>query len=299
MIKEIKKILVHCNRAVFHNIKFITLFWVFNAASAVILSVTIYNVLSSSLSRSLISDELTISFDYFWFIQFRHINELQLEQIPIAIYTVVVIYTVIQTFFLGGLIAVFHQPAKNHTVDFFYGGVKYFNRFIKVTLVSVLLYAIAFKINDYTGDFISWLFKNSESVFWEFVLRSLRYTFLIFLIGVISLLSDYSKVSMAIKDNTEILNGVYSAAVFVKKNFYFVFSVFLIVSTFGALGVVVYNIIDLTIPRTPYYLLVLTFILQQILIIFRLFIRMLFCATEVSLFKDLNADFVKAEAIVH
>lgn len=296
MIKDIKRVLVLGVRAVFHNIKFLTLFWVFNAASAMVLSVIIYSILSDSLSRSIISDKLTASFDYFWFIQFRQIYEMQLEQMPLVIIAVVVIYTVIQTFFLGGLVAVFHQPAKNHTVDFFYGGVKYFNRFMKVTIISVLLYGVAFIINDYTGDFISWLFKNSESVLWEFIARSLRYLLLIFLIGVTSLFSDYSKISLAVKDTTEVARGVYYAAIFVKKNFYLVFLTFLIVSVLGAVGVLVYNLIELSIPRTPFYLLIITFILQQMLIIFRLFIRMFFCATEVTLYKDLSADIINADA---
>ena len=206
------------------------------------------------------------------------------------------IYTVIQTFFLGGLIAVFHQPAKNHTVDFFYGGVKYFHRFLKVLLISVIFYALAFIVNDYIGDFISWLFHNSENVLGEFILRSLRYILLVFLIGLVTIVSDYVKVSLAIRDKTEIIRNIYSVLLFFKHNFTIVFITFLIVACLGALGVVAYNIFGLAIPRTPYYVLILSFILQQMLIIFRLLIRMLFCATEVTLYKDLSADLVNLEA---
>jgi hypothetical protein len=296
MIQNIKQVLVLGVRAVFHNIKFITLFWVLNAVSAVVLSLSIYNTLHDNLGRSLISDRLTNSFDYFWYLQFRNLYELQLDQIPFVIYSIVVIYTIIQTFFLGGLIAVFNQPKKNHTVDLFYGGVKYFNRFLKVMLISVLFYAVAFKINDLTGDLISWMYKNSESALGDFILRSLRYTLLIFLIGVVSILSDYSKVSLAVKDKTHIIKEVFASIIFIKNNFYIVFITFLIVACLGALGVVVYNIIHITIARTSYYLLILIFILQQMLIIFRLLIRMLFCATEVTIFKDLSADVVSTEA---
>ena len=50
------------------------------------------------------------------------------------------------------------------------------------------------------------------------------------------------------------------------------------------------------IPRTPFYFLIVSFILQQMLIIFRLFIRMYFCATEVNLYKDLSADVIEVKA---
>ena len=295
MIKNIQNVLVLGVRSVFHNSKFITLFWVVNTVFAVVLSVSIFNLLEINLGRSLMSDRLSVVFDYFWYLQFRHLYEIQIEQIPAEIYAVVVIYTVMQTFFLGGLIAVFNQPAKNYTVDFFYGGVKYFYRFIKVLLVSVAFYAVAFIINDYLGNFISWLFSNSENVMGEFILRSLRYILLIFLIGVVSIISDYSRVSLALKDRTKILKEVLSAIFFIRHNFNQIFFTFLIVACLGALGVVVYNIAGIAIPRTPYYILIVFFILQQMLIIFRLFIRMLFCATEVALFKDLSADVIQAE----
>ena len=100
---------------------------------------------------------------------------------------------------------------------------------------------------------------------------------------------------MAIKDQTRIIKEVIGAILFIKNNFYLVFFTFLIIAVLGAVGAVVYNIIGVAIPRTPYYFLFLSFILQQMLIIFRLFIRMLFCSSEVLLYKDLSAAEVNAE----
>ncbi|MEW5844470.1 MAG: hypothetical protein AB1775_14530 [Bacteroidota bacterium] len=295
-MSAIKQVLLHGIRTVFHNKKFITLFWAFNAVSALVLTGPIFSVLMDDLSRSMISNRLTHGFDYLWYIQLRNLYEVQFSQIPLNIYFVVGVYTLIQTFFLGGLIAVFNTPEKNHTVDFFYGGVKYFSRFVKILLITVLLFAFAFITTDYLGDLITLIFKNSENVFLDFILKALRYIFLVFFIGVVTLISDYTKVSLAVKDKTDILKELYLTLIFLKNNFNKVFFVFLIVAVIGALGVVVYNIIDKVIPRTPLYFMALTFFLQQMLIIFRLFVRMLFCSTEVNLFKDLSADVVKVDA---
>lgn len=297
MIYSIKNLLMYSIRTVVYNSKFVVLLWAVNAVFALVVSVPIFNFIYSSIGRSLISDHLSKQFDYFWFLQFWHLYDIHLNQMHLTIYSIVVIYTLIQTFLLGGLIAVFNQPKKNHFVDFFYGGVRYFYRFVKIVLISVLFYALAFKINDYLGDFITWFFKDSESVMGDFILRSLRYILLIFFIGVITMISDYSKVALAVGDKTKIFRQVYTAILFIKNNFKKVFTVFLIVACLGALGGVVYNIIVYFIPRTPYYVLIISFILQQMLIIFRLLIRMLFYATEVSLFKDLSADIVSAETI--
>ncbi|HOI29862.1 MAG TPA: hypothetical protein PLZ15_08905 [Melioribacteraceae bacterium] len=295
MIGYIKNIIVLGSRSVFHNSVLVLLIWVFNALSAIVLTVPILNILMDNLGRSLLSDKLALQFDYMWFIQFQNIYRINFDQLPLSIYTVVGIYTMLQTFFLGGMISIFHIPEKNHIVDFFYGGVKYFFRFLKVTLVSLAFYVFAFVAIDYLGQLIHLVFRNSENIRLEFVFFGLRYVLLVFFIGVVAIISDYSKVALAVNDRTKILMEMYNAIKFIKKNFTVVFISFLIVSVIGAVGVAVYNILGKAIPRTPYYMLLLSFLLQQMLIIFRLLVRMLFSATEVYLFKDLSAVIIDAE----
>lgn len=297
MINSTFNILSLGSRLVFHNAKIVFLMWSLNAASAIVLTVPIYNLLLINLSHSNISIKLTEEFDYFWFLQFRHLYEIQLDQIPISIYAVVVIYTIIQTFFLAGIIAVFNNTAKNHIVDFFYGGVKYFFRFFKVLFYSLALFIIIFFIYDLLGDFITNLFRDSENVLLEFILKSLRYVLLIFLIGCVTMISDYTKVSLAVNDNINVHKELIPALKFLKNNFTQAFTIFLIVAVLGVVGVLIYNVIGKFIPRMPAYFLILSFVLQQLLIIFRLLIRMLFSSTEIILYKDLIAEEISAEVI--
>ncbi|OGU36229.1 MAG: hypothetical protein A2068_13435 [Ignavibacteria bacterium GWB2_35_6b] len=292
MLKTIKETLRMGVRSIYHNRKFIFLLWGANALSAFVLAIPVYAVLLDSLKQSILSDKLALNFDYIWFIQFLNIYKSNLTEIPFMLYGMMAIYLLVQTFFLGGLISVFKIPAKNHTVDFFYGGVKYFVRFTKLMLFSVLFILIAFLINDYLGSLILSFFENSENIRAEFILMSLRYILLIFLIGIGAMISDYSKVNIAVKDNFHIFKTVYETVKFLKHNFTKVFLLFLIVAIFGAVGAVIYNLVRVTIPETPFYFLIVSFILQQMLIIFRLFIRMLFYSTEVILFKDLSAEII-------
>ena len=132
-------------------------------------------------------------------------------------------------------------------------------------------------------------------VFTEFILRSLRYLILLFLIGIVTIISDYSKVSMAIDEEMNIRKGIEHAIIFIKNHFRIVFFVFLLVAIVGAMGGLIYNIVETYVPRTPFYFLIISFFLQQMLIIFRLFTKMLFCSTEVIIYKDLSAEVVSAE----
>ena len=296
MIKTIKTALLQAFRANFYNAKFLLLFWGLNASFAFLLSIPIYNALIDNLEYSLINDRLSIGFDYLWYIQFRNLFESNLSQIPFLIYGTLGVYLLVQQFYLGGLISIFNNPKKNHVVDFFYGGVKYWVRMTKVFLISLLFFALAFLLNDYFGDLISKWFINSEDVVWEFLLRSLRYVFLIFFLGFVMMFSDYLKMNLAIKDHNKIIKAIFETILLLKKNFHIIFGTFLSVSIIGALGALVYNFIERQVPRTPYYFLILAFILQQMLIIFRMYIRMLFYSTGVFLFDELSAEEINVES---
>lgn len=297
MIINIKNSLIIGTRQIYYNTKFLLLMWISNSIGALVLTIPVYYLLSENLSRSLVSDKLAAGFDYLWFLQFANLYKSNLEQLPYLIYSIVGVYTLVQTFYLGGLISVFHLPKKNHMVDFFYGGIKFWLRFFKILLISLVLFAAAFIINDLLGDLISWAFERTGNYMTDFILRSLRYIILIILIGVVTIISDYAKVHIGVTDDNKIFESIKQSFLFIKHNFNIVFTVFFLVAIIGALGAIIYNIIEIFIPRTPYYFLLLAFILQQMLVIFRLAVRMLFYSTEVFLYKDLSADLIETVII--
>lgn len=295
MINSIKNTLLVGVRAVVRNAKLMVLLWGTNVLAAFLLSMPIYYLLIENLNHSLLSDKLALGFDFTWYLQFRNIYQSSIGEIPFLIYSMVGIYILVQIFYIGGLITIFNFPEKNHTVDFFFGGVKYWLRFTKIVLISLVFFMIAFTIHDYLGLLIEWGFAETENQMADFIFRLARYSLLVLFIGLITLVSDYTKVHMALVDTTKIFPSISEAVIFIKHNFNKVFTVFLIIACLGAAGAVLYNLLEAFIPRTPFYFLILSFIVQQMLIIFRLFIRMYFCATEVMLYKDLNADTIEVK----
>ncbi|MFC2082348.1 hypothetical protein ACFLQT_01310 [Bacteroidota bacterium] len=283
-------------RSVFYNWKFIILLWISNAAISFILSTPIYYLLIDNLNHSLMSDKLALGFDYTWYIQLRALYQHSLEEIPYMMYIAVIFFVLVQTLYTGGLISIFNTPKKNHIVDFFYGGIRFWYRFIKVVLISAVLYAAALWINGLLGDLLILAFRNSENELAEFILRSLRYILLVFFIVVISLISDYTKVCLAVKDGTKTIKSISAAVLFVQKNFFRVFTVFIAIAVIFTVGAVLYNFFGSILPRTPYYFLAVSFFMQQMLIIFRLLIRMLFYSTEVTIYKDISAEIVETTA---
>ncbi len=295
MIKNIKDIFTNSIRLVYYNSKFVLLLWVANLISAFIVSMPIYYTINDNLGNSAIGQFVSDEFSVFWLNQFIFNYKTGIDIIPFLLISTLIAYMLVQSFFVGGLISVFNLPKKNHSVDFFYGGVKYWFRFTKIMILSLLFFALAFLLNDLLGELITYIFLNTENELLDLVLRSLRYIILIFLIGIVTIISDYTRVALVVKDTNKIYKEIYNTLIFLKNNFNLTFFVFFIVAVIGGIGSIFYNLISFMLPRTPVAIILLSFFIQQLLIIFRLLVRMLFFATEVYIFKDVNSDIILIE----
>ncbi len=283
-------------RGVVYNFKFALLFFFVNFLIASILSIGMWVNLNAYLSHSILSSKLLHSSDFTWYIQFRNLFANELNNLTFSFIVSIVLYLFLQTFFSAGITAVFKEPKKNHIIDFFYGGVKYWTRFLKISLVAIFLVIFAFVINDLLGQLITWLFSNSDNAMWDFIIRSLRYIILLSLLIIISLFADYAKVSSVIDDETKLNTTIANASHFLRKNFFITITLFMIIAVFGLLGAVFYNLVGNYFTKSVTGYIIITFTLQQMLIIFRFGIKMLFVAVEVNLYKDLSAEVVSVSA---
>ncbi len=289
---SIKEILITGSRMVFAHRKFIILFWITNIVFAFALSLPLFSVLQQGLAHSLINSNLSLGFDYLWYVQFRHIYQNSLDAIPILLYAFAGVYVLLQLLYSGGLLAVFTNSKKNHVVDFFYGSVKYFIRFLKIAVFVGALYFVAISINVLIDYGIKQIFLEKENAFIEFAVQIFRYLFFLLLITIINIISDYTKVAIVVVDSTKLFRSLYKSFQFIKKNFVKVMTVYFIMLIFVAIGATVYNLVDSFVPKKPAYLLLLTFLIQQLLIIFRVLIRMYFYSTELLIFTDGEAETV-------
>jgi len=283
---------VNGSRLVFAHRKFVLLFWITNIVFAFALSLPLFSVLQHGLANSLINSNLSLGFDYLWYVQFRHIYRNSLDAIPILLYAFAGVYVLVQLFYLGGLLSVYTNSKKNHVVDFFYGSVKYFIRFLKIAVVVGALYFAAISINVLIDYGIKQIFLEKENAAVEFAVQIFRYLFFLLLISIINIISDYTKIAIVVIDSTKLFRSLYKSFQFIKKNFVKVMTVYFIMLVFVAIGATIYNVVDSFLPKKPVYFLLLTFLIQQLLIIFRVLIRMYFYSTELLIFTDGEAQTV-------
>lgn len=293
--ETLSSILLHGIDLVWNNLRFLWLFWLANIVFGVTLSLPFFYIADDSLKHSLLSTRIASGYDSDWLMQMYNTYKMSFEQFNFGLYGFIGIYLLLQLFFIGGLVSVFNNNNKNHYVDFFYGGVQFFWRFLKVLFVSLTFYIIGFTINAYVNDLLSDFFVKSEYKNFEFMLKALNFLSLLCFIAIVSIVSDYTKVSLAVFDRINVFKEIIVTLKFMKHNFFKVIMIFIIVASFGATFAIIYNVIEKFIPKNAIFFLFIAFVLQQILIILRLLIKMYFYSTQVLLYKELVAETVEVE----
>jgi len=139
---------------------------------------------------------------------------------------------------------------------------------------------------------IKQIFLEQENAVVEFIVQIVRYLFFLFLVSIVNIISDYTKVVILVVDSTKLFRSLYKSFQFIKKNFVKVVTVYFIMLVFVAIGATIYNLVDSFLPKKPVYFLLLTFLIQQLLIIFRALIRMYFYSTELLIYTDGEAEIV-------
>jgi hypothetical protein len=277
-----------------NNLHFIGLLWIVNIAFAMILSMTLYRLLNADLSGSLVGDSLLQGFEFRWYQEFFFKYETTLEMFTHTLTIVGSIFILIQTFLLGGILTVLNSAErKTLFIDFFYGGVQYFYRFFKILLLSMLFYLGLFFINRWGTAATENLLGASESEALRISVIVIRYILLALIFFCLNIVFDYTKIRVVVHQETKILREWWRAVKFTVSHAGSTIGLFVLLFLLGA-GIfgVYYSFEDIFLPISSYGMIFLVFMLHQIYIGARLWLRMMFYASQLALWKEIHAEVI-------
>ncbi len=281
-------------RKVNNNLHFIGLLWILNIAFAMILSMTLYRLLNADLSGSLIGDSLLQAFDYRWYQEFFFKYQTTLEMFTNTLIIVGSIYILIQTFLLGGLLSVLYSSErKTLFIDFFYGGVRYFYRFFKILLLAMLFYVGLFFVNRWGTAATENLLGASESEALRISVIAVRYILLALIFFFLNIIFDYTKISVVVREEGKILKEWWRAVKFTVSHAGTTVGLFVLLFILGV-GIfgLYYLLENIFQPVSSYGMIFLVFVLHQIYIGARIWLRMMFYASQLALWKEIHAEVI-------
>jgi hypothetical protein len=254
--------------------------WLTNFVFSLIIVTPFYLLFNKEFSRSLSGDSLAEGFGLLWFSDLAY----KYKDIPgvMAGWALVpaIIFLFLYIFLNGGIIGRIADERKLINFENFFSDCgKYFFRFFRVFLISLFGYALVI----ITHKLISSLFKlwtKNASTEWPLIISSnLKFLIFILLFSAVRMYFDYVKIRLVVEDSKRtILTTVLNLA-FIGKRFFKAWFLYLLVGIMALLFGLAYLGISKILPSSG-YAVIMIFIWQQLYLLSRMWVKMLFFATE-------------------
>ena len=281
------------------NLKYVLLLWVVNTGFAILLTGPIFVFLKESLQHNELAGKLTETFDYLWFLELNYTFSEIIKTLPTILVLAGIIFALLHVFLLSGIYQILSgEVKKNHFIDFFYGCVRYFYRFFKVFLISVVCYTGLYFINLIYLDYVEVLSLYSESQLLIIAINLLRYATIVFVFGTLNILFDYIRIRIVIHQNYNVLKDLWLSFKLIVRKF---FRISILFWFFMALGVGLYILhtqLDNYLNPTSFISILGIFIMHQIYIITKIWMKFLCTSSQIEFFRYLSISSAESIKVV-
>jgi hypothetical protein len=209
---------------------------------------------------------------------------------PMVVVGVASVYIVLWIFLAGGIIDRYARDRATRSVGFFASCGAFFFRFLRLAAIQWIVYALLF------GVVHGWLFDRlyprlTHEVSVErtaFLVRVLLYLVFGSLVAACSMVFDYAKVRAVVEDRRSMVSAVAQAIGFIQRNYAAALLLFL---TNFAMFAAVVGVYAIAAPNSAGAGLPMwtAFVVGQAYVVARLWVKLVFWASETALFQSLLA----------
>jgi len=283
--------------------------WVMTVLVSLPLTLALRDTIARHLGSSLAADRAAGGVDYDWMQEFSDVATgsavtfrptilgfgavldnlsafLDGNRRPIAILAFAAAYIVLWIFLAGGIIDRYARNRATRSPGFFAACGVYSARFARLAAVQAIVYAVLFgSLHPLLFDRLyPALIRNLTVERTAFFIRVGLYTVFGLVLAAFNLLFDYAKVRAVIEDRRSMLGALSAAARFIGRNASAVVGLYLLNVLLFLIALAVYAIIAPGAGRTGITMWI-GFLVSQLYILARLWVKLVFWGTEVALFQ--------------
>ena len=268
------------------NSKMPAYLWVINIVFASMIIAPLFLLIRKDYGQSLLGGTLR-STCFMW------LGELiyKYQNIPQAIAGWFLIPTILfgflYIFLNGGIIGRLAAEGEKVTLQNFFGDCgKYFWRFLRVFLVTIIGYVLVFGIffRLIGAAFKPWI-KNASNEAPTIIASNLRTLVFLLIFTIVQMYFDYIKVSLVIRDSKKVVPTAFSILGFIGRRFFKAWSLFLLVGILFIAFTIFYFLAGQVLPKEGPAAFVIAFIWGQAYIWLRIWAKVLFFSTESHFYK--------------
>jgi len=201
---------------------------------------------------------------------------------------VAVAYTLSWVFLLGGILDRYARQRRVGAHGFFAASGVFFFRFLRLGLLALMVWAVVF------GALHAWLFHRlypwltreitvERTAFAWYAVLTLSF---VLLVAAVMMVFDYAKVRAVVEDRRSMVGALLAALRFVRRNPAAATAVFLLNALLFGVALAVYALVAPGATGGDGLSLAITLIVSQAYVLARLFVKLSFYASAVTLFQD-------------
>ncbi len=261
--------------------RLLLILWVINVLFALLIAGPFFALFSSDLGHSLLGRNLQ-TLDFIWLgdLLFRYQDVAPAALAAVAI--PVVLYAIVYVFLNGGIIGrLLDGEGRTTPQTFFSDCGRYFWRFVRLFLASLIFYALAFGV---VLEALSALLKPvSEKALTEwpdFWISGLHSVAALLFLSLVHMVFDYARILIVAEDDRRVLHALVTALRFVGKRFFRAWFLYLLIAAASVAGTAVYALAGQAIPPEGLAWTGFGILWGQMFIAFRLWTKMVFFSAQ-------------------
>lgn len=231
-----------------------------------------YTVSVSEGNGSLVLDKLLADFDYMVFTDFMRHHGSALTPVFLAALGIVGVYFLLSNLWIGGVFYHYKiQPQQFKLRTFFHEGWRMFGKYLLILLMELFLLSLTLLLSGIFYFIFALIAEGGserEYILWLAVPTAL----LIFMGSIVVVISDYAKYLLFEFKQFGIWTGFGKAVSYVFKNFQTVGLYWLVIFAGILLGLA-YLGVDALIGMSGVFTVALMFIMQQLVVVGRVFLK--------------------------
>lgn len=268
------------------------LLWLMNALMAAVAALPIFALLNSELKNSLMEASMFERFNLNFASEtiYKYWDALpMLLWLTLALGSVYIVLTLLTA---GGILTVFSSSERRFTAPVFFKGCgTYFWRFFRLFLVALIFYGIlVLALNGILTSLVNKLTKSWTQERYVMLASWTRLLVVAFVFLLVNMIFDYAKVRLVIEESRSAVMATFRSIKFVWSHFGKTFALFLLCMALGLIIIAIYNPLEQVLPQDTRRWIVAVFVLQQLFIIARIYVRLTFCSSEILLYESLRAS---------
>ena len=273
-------------KAAINTKKLVTLLYSTTLLLTLVIAIPFGKTIENKAGYSGAIHNLLYNYDYTIYSDFMNQYSDAIQPFISTAVWIAVLYLIFTVFFTGGILKILKMNEASYFLSSFWKAcAQYFSRFFRLAVYMIILHVIlaiiVFLLLSMILDSAYNTVQSEASLFYIALAGVIIYLiFFIYLLAV----TDYAKIMMFKYPEYRPLRTVVRAFAFVTKHLFSTFGLYKLLLVFPIILFIVYFIISSAIGMSNGFLILLTFIIQQIVIWFRVFTKVWFLGSEMDLF---------------